>query len=68
MFAALDKVSVKRQIQSNPMSGFLPESQIKHDTGTETRTFTSSIFLKNTTASGQKARTKRQRLILDSRT
>jgi len=33
----------------------------------EIRTFTSSIFLKNTTASGQKTRTKRRRLILDSR-
>ena len=33
----------------------------------QTRTFTSSVFLKNATASGQKTRTKRHRLILDSR-
>jgi hypothetical protein len=39
---------------------------MQQDTSTKIRTFTSSIFLKNTTASGQKARTKRQRLILVS--
>jgi len=66
MFATFDKVSVKRQIQSNPISRLPPDYAPKHETGTEIRTFTSSVFLKNTTASGQKARTKRLRLILDS--
>ena len=67
MFAAFDKVQVEciDTIKPNSDSIFQLGTR-RHEIGPQVRTFTSSIFLKNTTASGQKARTKRSRLILDS--